>query len=500
MRIALVSPKWNNMINSYPPLGLGYLAAVMEREGHEVAIYDLGLDPEREMARDVAEVVAFEPNLIGVTAMTNNYHSAEQLIALLKKQIGCPIVLGGPHATLFPQRLVADPHIDYVIYGEGEETLTDLVRTLDAHNGQPPPDALSGIEGLCYSRKDEAICNPPRALIRDLDTLPFPARHLYDIERYPLYAPNGEQMVTLMSSRGCPFNCSYCFKGIVGRTYRQRSPENVIGEIRHLIDTYGFRDFYFIDDLFTMDPKRVLAITSLMSDEQLGIRWQCLARVDRVTREVLEAMHRAGCREVHFGIESGNPEILKRIDKGITLEQVRRAVAWAAEVGILVKGYFMLGLPGDTEETMRQTIDFASELELDVAMFSLTTPFPGTRLWDDLVAQQPDVAFDKDFSQAFYYNNYDQMIEPFFNLSEVSDATLSQLAFEAQTRFQESKRRRKYERAMGKGMGRLLYAISNVKLLRQVGHAMLRGDWVRRLPGLRQLGDHYLSEGTRQWS
>jgi anaerobic magnesium-protoporphyrin IX monomethyl ester cyclase len=507
MRIALVSPKWNEMVNSYPPLGLGYLAAVLETHGHTVAIFDLGLDPSTPLDKDVVHIAAFGPDLVGVTAMTNNYHSAEQLIAQVKGRLGCPVVLGGPHATIFPQRLAADPAIDYVVYGEGEETMVALVQALEAAQGAPKPEVLAEIAGLCFRSNGQAVCNPPRALIRDLGALPMPARHLYELTRYPLYAPNGEPMVTLLSSRGCPYNCSYCFKGIVGRTYRQRSPESVLQEIRYLKREYGYRNFYFIDDLFTLDRRRLKAITTQIIEEKLDIRWQCLARVDRVTPELLQLMYQSGCRELHYGIESGNPEVLKTLGKGITHEQVRQAVHWTAQAGILAKGYFMLGLPADTEETMQQTIQFASELELDQAMFSLTTPFPGTRLWDELVVRQPDLVFDRDFSHAYYYTNYDHMIRPFFNVSEVSDERLSQLAYEAQARFQEAKRRRKYVRALGARWGGWLYRLSTVAWMRKLGKKLLRLGWIKalrhnqRLGGVGQLGEYNLREEySKTWN
>ncbi|MCD6519493.1 MAG: radical SAM protein [Anaerolineae bacterium] len=501
MRIAFISPKWNALVNSYPPLGLGYLAAVMEEEGHTAAIFDLGLEPETPLEKDVERIAAYAPDLIGVTAMTNNYHSAERTIALLKERLGVPIVLGGPHATVFPTRLPKNPNIDYLVYGEGEETLRELVRALVAEGPRPSLETLKGIRGLCFAVDGEVVCTPARPLIKDLDALPFPARHLFELSRYPLYASNGERMVTLLSSRGCPYNCSYCFKGIVGRTYRQRSPENVIAEIRHLMTTYGYRYFYFIDDLFTLNRRRLQALTSQIIEERLDIRWQCLARVDRVTPDLLRQMYRAGCREVHYGIESGNPEMLKRIGKRITLEQVRQAVRWTVDAGIMVKGYFMLGLPGDTEETMEQTIRLATELELDQAMFSITTPFPGTRMWEELVAKNPEIEFNQDFSRAFYYARYDQMIEPFLNVSEVSDERLAQLALEAQRRFQESKRRRKYIRALGPVWGGFLYALSTVRPLRKLGHWLLQTPLLRRLRELTHLGEYsFREEYSTKWN
>jgi radical SAM superfamily enzyme YgiQ (UPF0313 family) len=333
--------------------------------------------------------------------------------------------------------------------------------------------APADVAGLVYRQDGQIVRNPERRLIPDLDALPAPARHLFQLERYPLYASDGQRMLTVLSSRGCPYNCSYCFKGIVGRTYRQRSPESLIAELKQLIAAYGIRSYYFIDDLFALDLKRLSKLTDMMIEERLDIHWQCLARVDRVTPEMLQRMAAAGCQEIHYGIESGNQDILDKVGKKITLEQVRQAIDWTAQAGILAKGYFMLGLPGDTEETMEQTIAFAASLDLDHAMFSLTTPFPGTRLWDDLVTRRPETEFTQDFSKAFYYNSYAEEIAPFLNVSEVSDERLSRLAQQARRRFDEAKRRRKYERRLGKGLGGLLWRVSRWKPARAAGRWLL---------------------------
>jgi len=481
------------MVNSYPPLGLAYLAAVLEREGHEVRVHDFGLHPDVPLSELMEGVGDFDPQLVGITAMTNTYHAVAETAELVKKRVGCPVVIGGPHATVFPERVTQELFVDYLVYGEGEETLMELVRALEAEGPRPSDGTLAAIKGLCYKQDGAVKCNLERPLIRDLNRLPLPARHLFDLKAYPLYAPDGERMITVLSSRGCPYNCSYCFKGIVGRTYRQRSPDNIIAELRQIISQYGITNIYFIDDLFTMNRKRLKATTQRIIDDNLNIRWQCLGRVDRVDPEVLDLMYRSGCRQIHYGIESGNDEILEAIGKGITKEQVRRAVAWTAQSGIRSKGYFMLGLPGDTEATMRQTIDFAAELDLDDAMFSLTTPFPGTRLWSDLVAKHPEIQFNQDFSRAFYYNNYAEEIEPFLNVSEVPDQVLSRMAAKAKRAFAEGKRKRKYIRAFGKPWGIALWQLSRLQLVRATGRALLNS---RLLGGL----GSFRKERTREWA
>jgi len=480
MRIALISPKWNKKANDYPPLGLGYLAAVLEQNHHQVKIFDFSLNSVSTLESDVQQVTAFSPHLVGLTAMTSVYHSALETATLLKAYLGRPIVLGGPHATMCPERILNEsPVIDYIVRGEGEETVLELVEALRGDRD------LSSVNGLTYRRRGEVISNPDRELITDLDALPFPARHLFDLKRYGLCTPEGLPMATILSSRGCPYNCSYCFKGIVGRTYRQRSPENIIAELRQLIDEYGIRDFYFIDDLFTIDSRRLEAITAGLIAQRLDIRWQCLGRVDRVSAESLRQMYAAGCRRIHYGIESGNQEILRRISKGIKLEQVRSAVRWAKEAGIQVKGYFMLGLPGDTEETMQQTIDLAVELDLDESMFSLTTPFPGTRLWDELVKKRPETEYNQDFTRAYYYTNSDEQVLPFLNVSEVSDAVLGQWMRRAHAALSEAKAKRLYRRAFGPSLGAMLWRVSRLEPLRKVARGLMQIGLFKRFAALR---------------
>lgn len=468
MKISLVGPKWNEMVNSYPSLGLGYLAAVAERAGHQVAVHDFGLRPHTTLGEDAQKIIDDKPDVVAFTSMTTSYHHIEQLVEIVKDTLGVPTVIGGPHATSLPQLTIENPHIDYLIYGEGEEVWLELLQAIETGDTR-----YGRIAGLWWKDDGKVVENPQRKLIEDLDALPFPARHLFEMDKYPLYAPNGEKMLTVLSSRGCPYNCSFCFKGVVGRTYRQRSPENIVEELRQLQQQYQVRNFYFIDDLFTIDVRRLEKIMDYFIEQKMDVRWRCLARVDRVNPELLHKMYAAGCRQVHFGIESGNEEVLKATAKHINLEQIRRAIEWTAESGIDSKGYFILGLPGDTEETMEQTIEFASSLPLTEAMFSIATPFPGTRLWDELVRRNPQTQYNADFTKTYYYNSYTAEIAPFMNVSDVPDERLSGLAIEARRRFDESKRRRMYERSFGKTLGPALWEVSRLKPLRQLGNALV---------------------------
>ncbi len=485
MRIAFIGPKWNELVNSYPSLGLGYLAAVAEQEGHECAIFDFGLRPEVPVEEDVKAVLDFKPDLVAFTSMTTSYYSVEQAARLIKEALGIPIIIGGPHATTLPDVTLENPDIDFLIYGEGELTWRAFLRAFTARD-----DRWDRIPGLWFKAEDGTIVNGGNSpMVKNLDDIPFPARHLFELDAYPLYAPNGERMITMMSSRGCPYACSFCFKGIVGRTYRQRSPENIIAEIREVVEKYGTRNFYFIDDLFTIDVRRLDKILDKMIEADLDIRWRCLARVDRVNPDLLRKMYKAGCRQIHYGIESGNPEVLKRTAKHIDLEQVRRAVQWTEEAGIASKGYFILGLPGDTEETIMETIEFAASLPLTEAMFSIATPFPGTKLWEELLAKRPELRYNADFTKAYYYNSYTSEIAPFMNVSEVPDHELSKYARLARRRFMEAKARRRYHKAFGPTLGEVFWKMSRNKPIRAVGRGLMHLGLFKKFKYYKTMGE-----------
>jgi anaerobic magnesium-protoporphyrin IX monomethyl ester cyclase len=489
MKVVLVGPKWNKLVNSYPSLGLGYIAAVLEQEGHEVKVIDMGLRPSLPVEDEMQPVFAFDPDLVGFTSMSTSHHSIERAAKLVKEQLGCTTLIGGPHATTLPELTLSDPNFDFLIHGEGEEPARQLVRVLARGSTD-----WQGILGLGYKTKDGEIkINSEAPLIPNLDDVPYPARHLFDLEAYPLFDPTGARMLTVLSSRGCPYNCSFCFKGIVGRTYRHRSPDNVIGELQQCMDRYGVRSFYFIDDLFTIDVRRLDAFCDRVIEVGLDIRWQCLARVDRVTLPILKKMYKAGCREVHYGVESGNPEVLKATAKHVNLAQVKQAAAWTDEVGIRGKGYFILGLPGDNDKTIEDTISFAESLPLDEAMFSIATPFPGTRMWDELVRKRPETVYNSDFTKAYYYNSYTAEIAPFLNVSEVSDEHLSKLAMEARRRVQQAKKRRALQRKLGPQLGGLVWSATRPEPVRRVGRGLMA------VPGVARLRRNLLGS-NKQWA
>lgn len=459
MKIALISPNWEDQ-NPYPPLGLAYLGAVLEKAGLTVNIFDLTLEHDKPFEKMLEEIVISSPDIIGLSAMSHNYVNALEIAKFLKKNTNATIVFGGPHPTIMPEEVLQNEFIDFVVLGEGEETFLKMCQCLQVKK-------FDGIDGLCYKNNGKIVIQPKKHFIKDLDKLPFPARHLLKLDSYTLLDDYGNRMVTLISSRGCPFGCTFCYKGLFGRTYRQRSAENIIKEIKTIIEKFNYKSFYFIDDLFTLNLKRVEELTLAIKKEDLNIRWQCLARVNNATLQMFKLMKESGCYKVHFGIESGNQQILNRVKKEITLEQVRQAVLYCKEAGIKTKGYFMLGLPGDTVKTMQDTINFANELELDEVMFSITTPFPGTQLWESI-----DKNKIKSLSSAFYYfDNFRESndINIFYNLSEVTDSKLIKIVKSAQ----HMEKRNHYIKKFGKSKGIIIWQISKTPIINKIGKNIL---------------------------
>jgi anaerobic magnesium-protoporphyrin IX monomethyl ester cyclase len=455
IHLTLAAAPWSGMENSYPPLGLGYLAAAILEDPEidaRIRIMDLGLYPRMPPVEAVKRILQDEkPDILGLTCLTNNFEASLELAALARAaHPTLKTVFGGAHPSVDPAGVAACDEVDVVVYGEGESTLRELLKR------NPEGAWAEGVAGCAYKDQGEIRVNPPRDLIEDLDTLPFPARELMDIQKYRLFSDDGLPVYTLLSSRGCPYSCSYCFKGVFGSRFRARSASNVLAEIKALQRSYEARHLYFGDDIFMLKPGRVREICEGMLKEELHLSWSCLARVDAVTPELLDVMKRAGCVQIHYGIESGCDEILKGINKKIDLENVEKAVRWTRAAGIRTKGYFMAGLPGDTEETLEKTLRFARRLPLDEVMFSLATPFPGTALFEERVKNTNRPGIDA-YGRAFYFDDGAGEVKAFFNLSEVKDERLEAFVRKAQALFKKRKDRAAFRRRHGPILGDLAH-------------------------------------------
>jgi anaerobic magnesium-protoporphyrin IX monomethyl ester cyclase len=371
MRFLLINPFYPISETPSPPLGLAYLAAALEKAGVAVEILDLVVHPysDKMMASCLAR---FKPHFVGTTSVTMTFDNAMQVIKDVKK-INPEIltVMGGPHATFCAQEtLEQHPELDLIVIGEGEDTVVELAQSTAGDID------WSGIQGIAYRDGSKVITTQPREPIQDLDTLAAPARHLLPLGRYrALRMP-----ISMTTSRGCPFKCIFCVgRKMVGAKVRYRNADNVVDELEYL-KQLGFHQINIADDLFTSNKKHCLAVCDEILRRKLQVNWTSFARVDTVSLDVLIQMKAAGCSGVSFGIETGNPEIMKTIKKGITLEQVTKAVELCNQAGVSPFASFILGLPGETPETIKETMAFGKKLkDMGLAFgFHLLAPFPGT--------------------------------------------------------------------------------------------------------------------------
>ncbi len=360
-----------------PPLSLACLAGSVLEAGHYAEIFDFNIATNNEDLF-IEKLQSIKPEYIGITFVTPLIREADKLSLLIKKHLPAAIIIaGGPHSSSFPESTLEETNIDIVVIGEGDFTISEIV------SGQ----SLESIQGILYKKDGQNYFTEKRPYIKDLDVLPFPAYNLYDFHKYmvPAAIAKKNPVAWVETSRGCVFGCIYCNKSCFGQTFRFKSPERVAEEFKKIADL-GFKEIHLTDDGFTTNIDRAKKICDLLIQNKSSIGWSTITgiRVDRVDLELLQKMKQAGCYRVYFGIESGSQTIINNIKKGIKLEQVVQAVQWAKKAGLEVAGYFMIGLPGETTQTMQETINFAIKLKLDLAKMSITIPLPGTPMFNDL--------------------------------------------------------------------------------------------------------------------
>jgi anaerobic magnesium-protoporphyrin IX monomethyl ester cyclase len=360
------------------PIYLSYIVAVLEEAGLEVGFID-GVMEEMSIS-DFSEALAkMRPDLVVIECSTPSiYHDLESAKAAKESVEGTFVVLIGSHATFFHEQILEEnPFVDAVCRGEAEMTIKELALCIAAGGD------VSSVEGLTYRDGEEVRVNPPRPLIEDLDALPFPARHIVRHEGYRAAIYSGDRPTAMVSSRGCPYHCVYCLwpETLYGHKFRARSAVNVVDEMEHVVKDYGVDEIYFDDDCLTLNKKRVLEMCRLLLERGVEVGWIVQARVDSVDREMLAAMKEAGCHYILFGVESGSPKMLEIMKKRITLDRARQAFKDCRELGIKTQAFFLFGVPGETEETVEETIQFASEIGADSTQFAIAIPHPGTELY-----------------------------------------------------------------------------------------------------------------------
>lgn len=365
---------------SGPPLGLAYLAAVAEEQGWKVRIID-GLTEGLSM-QDIAGIIrSLQPEVAGITATTPAIYDAYEIARIVKEHSPNSLVLlGGPHATFMAHEVLEEcPYIDVVVRGEAEETLKEILERIERGGD------LSEVAGITYRAGDRIKENPSRGLIDDLDSLPIPAYNLLPMGKYVV---DRVRYAAIVTSRGCPYGCIFCSSSLqFGKRWRAHSPERVLEELMILRYDYGAREIEFLDDTFTLKMSRAEEISRMIVSEGLDISWSASSRVNTFSRSLGEAMRRAGAHTIYFGIESGSDKTLRLIGKGITRRQAMDAVKAARNSGLNALGSFIIGFPHEGEEDIRATIRFADKVGVDLAQFTIATPYPGTRLWEMAVKE-----------------------------------------------------------------------------------------------------------------
>jgi len=389
MKIILANPPWQQTEDNvysktsaiYPPLGLASMATVLRAEDDfEVEVLDawaLGMG----ITEFTVELKKKRPIVLGLTAYTITVREVLAAVREVKRVLPeVRVVLGGPHPTVRPEECITQEGVDFVVRGEGEITFRSLVQRIGGGD-----ENFEGIPGLTYKLDGKIRHNPGQSFVPSLDDLPWPSREGLPMD---IYRPSSGvykrlPVASVITSRGCPFHCTFCSCSVFGHRVRFRSPEKVVGEIEYLIDRFGIREIYFADDCFTLERKRALQICDLLREKNFDLTWTCLTRVNLIDEELLRKMKGAGCVSIAYGIESADPEQLKKMKKNITIEQARKAIALTKRVGIETRTSYIFGMPGEDRGSLEKTLALSLELNSDFVIFCLATPRPGTELYDE---------------------------------------------------------------------------------------------------------------------
>lgn len=371
MKVILIDPLMQSA-HACPSLGLMYIAATLEREGNPVKIVEMRF-LENPWIHLKKIILKEKPDVVGITTMSYTFPASLKIARITKNAVpNSLIVLGGPHATfMWAEILMINPEVDIVVIGEGEYTMLELIKTLTEGG------SLKRIRGIAFREKKKVIKTPPRPLIKNLTSLPFPARHLVNMDKYRTL----ESFTPLISSRGCPFRCVFCAsRAMWGAHVRFRYPKDVVDEIEHIIQKYRFKTVNFADDVFTLNKPRVIKICEEINERVLDVEWECSTRPDLLTKELMKKMRKAGCKSILLGAESASQRILNILNKGFELKDIEKVVKWAKEIGINVRLSFMIGCPGEDIKSAFKTLRFAKylkEIGAKTACFSLFKVYPG---------------------------------------------------------------------------------------------------------------------------
>jgi radical SAM superfamily enzyme YgiQ (UPF0313 family) len=393
--IALIRPNYDSHIIT-PQLGIGYLSSYLKVHGYDVLLID-ALRDRIQNQEIFKRIKSKNVEVVGITCLSAYYNEVVALSRYLKNN-NIQVIIGGVHPTFMPYKTLLDSNADFVVCGEGEAALLSLLENNMNNTGIGGVYALSDLtENTLPERADS---------IQNLNDIPFPDWEQMPPGQYPK-APHGAlakrfPIGLITSSRGCPYSCKFCSSpNFYGKKIRFRSPENVINEMKYLIENFGVKEIQFEDDNITMNRKHIEAICNLIIENNIKVNWSCPngIRADRIDEDIIKLMRKAGCYYCALGIESGNAEILKNIDKKETLETIQKAIKIITRNGIICQGFFIVGLPGETKSTIKETINFALKSGLDRAQFCMLDILPGCKLWTELIGEYVSDFSKKSFKE-----------------------------------------------------------------------------------------------------
>ena len=412
MRIVLINPPvpLKNII-VHPPLGLGYIAMILKQGGHDVKVIDMPI-LEMDAKKLVKTLRYFNPDLIGISTMSKTYAESVICTSYCKRNFpNVPIIEGGPHVTFTAEEtLRRNKDVDIVTTYEGEYTMYELANVIENNK------ALENIKGICFRKDGKIVKMPVREPITKLDNLPYPDRKIYPIKKYL----KRDDETTIIGARGCPFRCKFCSTTRMGRYLRLRSIENIIEELNHVL-SFGFKSIFFSEDTFNFSEKRVNSFCDAIIKENLDFRWTCNFRLDLASKTMLEKMKKAGCYRVFVGIETSSGMILNNIDKKIDREKIYKTCKKIQSTGIEIHASFAFGMPGETTETIKESVKFAKQLRPDMISFNILTPYPGTELYEHPKKYgivMPDL---------FWYENRDWVNVPIAGTESITPEKLEKL-------------------------------------------------------------------------
>lgn len=412
-----------------PPLGIAYLASYLREQLPEVKTDILDAAAHNmTISQIVKHIEQKRPRIVGLTCVTITANLVKKIARAVKEILPeTLLVAGGIHPTALPNDFF--PDIDVCVLSEGELTMLELARAF--LGGRHLSKDFSDIRGIVFCPEGEPVRTEERPLIADLDIMPFPARDLLPQDKYLCQYPHRtptRRYSTMMLSRGCPYDCTFCCsKQIWRRKVRFRSPDNILQELHMLRERHRVSMIHFADDNFCLSRERSLGLFKRMLDEKLDIRWICHSRVDALDEEILRLMKQAGCVEIHIGVESGDPDILKSLNKNISITQIKETFALVKKVGINPKGAFMLGNHGETKETILKTIDLALELDPITASIAIMVPYPGTQIFEEYKAGNLLTTYD--------WDRYNYYMEPVFRTKGLLPDEVKRLRMKADARF-----------------------------------------------------------------